>query len=100
VNPENGEIYTISGGTVYECEINGIIKSERGKAGELKGTFKDKEIGVIDKNNKFGVYGYLNQDYFINNEKIEIIRAKDVKPGKVKILTTIHGNKPMNMKQK
>ncbi|MEG1711278.1 MAG: SpoIVB peptidase S55 domain-containing protein, partial [Clostridia bacterium] len=95
VNGETGEIYSISGGTIFDCEINGINKGSAGRAGELKGNFSEKVMGKVFKNNKFGVYGKMYKENCKNLDKISIIKAKDVKPGKAQIFTTINGKKPL-----
>lgn len=60
----NGNSVEICGGELYNCTLTSCVKGERGKAGELRGTFeKIKSVGTIDKNHITGVYGKLNQNF-------------------------------------
>ena len=95
VSSETGEICAISGGSVYRCEITGVIKNTRGKAGELKGNFLDKKIGTVNKNTKLGVYGsFSEKDFYGGYEEIDVLPAKGVKPGKAYVYSTVEGDKP------
>ncbi len=94
VNPETGEIYKISGGSVYKCVITGAVKGGRGRAGELRGDFKDVKLGTVSSNGKIGVYGtFTNRDY-LSYPKIKILSSKSVKPGKAYVYSTVEGEKP------
>lgn len=92
LNDDKKEI-DIYNGKIYQAQITGVIKGERGKAGELKGIFfKDKQIGDISKNITSGTYGYLTEEYDISNkQRIELGNAEI---GNAKILTTIYGTTP------
>lgn len=93
---ENGsdEPLTIKSGTLHECEVLGLNKGEKGNTGEIKGLFvpgKNCE-GSIDKNNKYGVYGYINDgSQYITGNKIKIGGRLSVKPGKAQILCCLDG---------
>lgn len=93
---ENGseEPLKIKSGTLHECEVLGLNKGEKGNTGEIKGLFvpgKNCE-GTIDKNNSYGVYGYVNDgSQYITANKIKIGGRLSVKPGKAKILCCLDG---------
>ena len=93
---ENGsdEPLSIKSGSLHECEVLGLNKGEKGNTGEIKGLFvpgKNCE-GTIDKNNKYGVYGYVNDgSQYITGNKIKIGGRLSVKPGKAKILCCLDG---------
>ena len=86
----------VSGGELYPCDVVGINKGSRGKAGELKGFFvtgKDKQ-GKVDKNSNCGVFGEVDKNSkFLKNDKYEIGGRLSVKPGKAKILCCLEGGK-------
>lgn len=89
---DNNNLLEITDGTLYNCSINGYIKGEKGKPGELKGLMlRDRQIGKVEKNTKFGVYcSTENVDYSRFN-KIETSQAKI---GDAYIYSTINGREP------
>lgn len=92
-DPDTGTVIPVRGGEVYRCNIVGVSKSVKGTPGEIKGIFlkEKKRLGEIDKNNKFGVFGTLNE--VITNplypKPIEVASRKSIKSGKAKIVTTV-----------
>ena len=91
---DGDECMQIAGGNIYECDIIGVNKGERGKTGELRGLFVagKNEQGVVDKNNKYGVFGNINADSSLNNGATYKIGGRlTAKPGKAKILTCLSG---------
>ena len=55
------DIYPINSGTIYESDVNGIKPSKNGDPGEkIAKIDKKSEIGTIDKNTIYGIYGYYN----------------------------------------
>jgi stage IV sporulation protein B len=92
---ENREEMQISNGIVYECNIIGINKGIRGRAGELKGMFlNDKTIGNAEKLCDCGIFGQITGDF--EKEKLTSAAATSefVKPGKAYIYSTISGTCP------
>lgn len=89
----DGRNIEISSGELYNCNINGLIKGERGKAGELRGTFvKNKKIGSIDKNIDSGVYGNINNNFDFN--QLTKINIGNACLGDAIIYSTIDSEKP------
>lgn len=78
-------------GEVVKANISGVTKSVKGKAGSLNGYFTDEIFGVLTKNTPSGIYGTINDNYIINQKKIEIASTDEVKTGKAQIYTTING---------
>lgn len=100
INPSSSkEAYKISGGKVYNCNIIGVNKGKKGKAGELKGLFLQGKNaqGDIKENNSTGIYGDLN----LNSKLFLEAKTREYKiggrftarPGKAKILSCIDGDK-------
>ncbi|MGN1228008.1 MAG: SpoIVB peptidase [Christensenellales bacterium] len=93
---DNGceEPLTIKSGTLHQCEVLGVNKGERGTTGEIRGLFvpgKNCE-GVIDKNNEYGVYGYINEgSEYITAKTMKVGGRLSVKPGKAQILCCLDG---------
>ena len=92
-NPATKQMYSLTDGNMYKCFVTGVVKGEKGKAGELKGVASQSEVwGSIDNCNEFGVFGYLNS--FTNGSLYAVANRYAVRPGKAKILTTIEGSSP------
>ena len=88
---ERGELINMTGGQMFNCFINGVIKGQKGKPGELRGVFnKNEEIANLTLNDKTGIYAKSNnqQNY---TKKIEIGEAKI---GEAKIYSTVKGEVP------
>lgn len=89
----DGKIVDVKQGGVYLCNINGVVKGQKGKAGELKGSFDfaDK-VGSIYINNKFGVFGNFSRlpDYQ-PMELIDVASIEQVKVGKAYVYCTLDG---------
>ncbi|MBE5745870.1 MAG: SpoIVB peptidase [Clostridiales bacterium] len=92
------EPYSISGGKLYNCNIIGVNKGSKGKAGELKGLFLHgrNAQGQIDKNINTGIYGEI---YDASNLKESALKRKyliggrfTARPGKAKILSCVNGS--------
>ena len=81
-------------GTIYNCNITGITKGLRGQPGEKQASIDNVEIGNIEINNKYGIFGTINNIENTNRfELIEVAKATEVKNGKAYITTVIEGNK-------
>ena len=92
---DGNECMEIVGGSIYECDVIGVNKGERGRTGELRGLFVagKNEQGEIEKNNKYGVFGTINEDSALNNGQTYKIGGRlTAKPGKAKILCCINGS--------
>ena len=91
------EPYAISGGKLYNCNIIGVNKGAKGKAGELKGLFLQGKNaqGEIDKNISTGIYGNVSENATIlesvKNRKYQIGGRFTARPGKAKILCCVSG---------
>lgn len=85
----NGALYNVISGKVYQSSIIGVNKAQKGKAGELRGIFTcDKEIGKINVNTKVGLYGCV---YKFNPQKHTKIYCEKAVQGKAQIYSTIDG---------
>lgn len=92
------EPYNISGGKLYNCNIIGVNKGQKGKAGELKGLFMQGRNlqGEIDKNISTGIYGNICEDASlmqnVKQRRYEIGGRFTARPGKAKILCCVAGS--------
>lgn len=92
---ESGVVYDRPNGDIYNADIYGVVKGERGKAGELSGGFNkvNASIGTLDTNCDFGVFGYYHGDTQ-EMQEIKLGSKYSVRPGKAHIYTTVDGNQP------
>ena len=74
---ENNSLLEITDGNVYNCVVNGYIKGEKGKPGELRGLMlRDMQLGRVEKNTKFGVYCSAQNIDYSKLKKIEKAQIK------------------------
>lgn len=91
---EDGSILKIMKGKLYSCSITGVVKGERGKAGELRGVFqRGAVIAEIEKNNLKGVYGSIYGSE-IDYDSLKEISTGEAKVGNAVIYSTINGSEP------
>ncbi|MDE6758228.1 MAG: SpoIVB peptidase [Clostridia bacterium] len=90
----NGDDISANGGNIYNANIVGYVKGQKGKAGELNGSFStmNSSIGTINANNNYGLYGQLNNS--VDSEQIALGSKNDAQPGTAYIYTTIDGIAP------
>lgn len=89
INIESGEFVT--------TKIINIVKGESGNPGRIQGTVDNqKNIGIIYKNTKFGIYGKVDNISSINIDKskeMELALRDEIKLGKAKIMCSLENNK-------
>lgn len=96
IKEQNTEtILDVGEGQVHDCTILGVKRASRGEAGELRGVFirSKNDIGTVDKNCEYGMYGHLNLDNtkFQNKQLIEVGGRLSAHPGKAQIYSSIDG---------
>ena len=85
----------IAKGTVYECNIVGVNKGIRGKAGELKGMFlSNKTLGTAEKLCNCGIFGQISQEFEVDDLMRVVADSAEVVPGKAYIYSTVNGVSP------
>lgn len=95
VEGENKREMKVSNGLVYECDIVGVNKGVRGKAGELRGMFlSDKQFGTAEKLCNCGIFGKVSESFETKNLQCTIANSENVKPGEAYIYSTVEGNCP------
>ena len=89
---ENKRELKISDGIVYECNIVGVSKGIRGKAGELRGMFlSDKTLGKAEKLCHCGIFGEISNDYRTDGLTRATADSSNVIPGEAYIYSTVNG---------
>ncbi len=85
----------IADGNVYECNIVGVHRGVRGKAGELRGMFlNDKRFGSAEKLCECGIFGQIAEEFEVNELMSAVASSYTAKPGKAYIYSTIDGVSP------
>ncbi len=85
----------LASGDMYSCNIVGISKGVRGKAGELRGMFlAEKYLGKAEKLTTCGIYGKISGSLDVSRLKPVKATSEGVKPGKATIYSTISGELP------
>ena len=90
-----GSILEVGSGNVHQCCVLGVKKASRGNPGELRGVFvrSTQEVGNVDKNCEYGMYGKLNLEnkLFKNKQLIEVGGRLVAHPGKAQIYSSLDG---------
>ncbi len=94
ITDSSGNVFEVSGGEIFSANVIGVNKGAKGRPGELLGLFSQSNPqGTIDKNNNYGVYGYVsdNSTLIEGKQTISLGGRLTAKPGKAQILCTIDG---------
>ena len=93
---DTAEIVNISNGQLITTNIVSIVKGEKGKPGEIRGTIEEgKQVGVVSKNTEFGVYGLLKSKSYLGikeEDAIEVAAREEIKEGKAEIICQLGNN--------
>lgn len=91
---EHGNLIEITGGSLINCTVTGVIKGERGKAGELKGIFlKNAPFAKAAYNTSTGVTGSIC-DEEIERLNLRKVETGEAKVGSATVYTTVKGSEP------
>ncbi len=92
---ENNKEMKIADGLVYACNIIGVSKGIRGRAGELKGMIlSDKSFGTAEKLCDCGIFGRISEDFETNGLMQAEATSANARPGKAHIYSTVDGISP------
>lgn len=91
---DTNELMPLRSGDVVSVTISGIVKGQKGRAGELRGYFNnDFPVGQLQSNSEGGVYGTLNSSP-VSTQAIPLAAKQEVKTGAAQIYTTVDGTNP------
>ncbi|MBE6832403.1 SpoIVB peptidase [Faecalispora sporosphaeroides] len=91
---DTNELMPLRSGDVISVTISGIVKGQKGRAGELHGYFNnDFPVGQLQANSEAGVYGTLNASP-VPAQAIPLAAKQEVKTGAAQIYTTVDGTAP------
>ncbi len=99
---DTGKILSISNGKLITTRILTIIKGENGNPGKIQGSINEQtEIGTINKNSVFGIYGNVNDISKIKiNQKrtLDVATRNEIKLGDATILCSVDGEEAKEYK--
>lgn len=91
------QLIDISSGEFVTTKILNVVKGESGNPGRIQGTVDNqKNIGIIYKNTKFGIYGKVDNISSLNIDKskeIELALRDEIKLGKATIMCSLENGK-------
>ena len=90
---DTGEILPLLSGEAVRTDLGSILKSSKGRTGELQGTLENNAVGSLLLNNQTGLFGLLNSD-LPSGEKIPVAMCQQVHTGAAKIISTIDTSGP------
>lgn len=95
---DTGTQISMEEGTLYEAQIAGITKGEKGKPGEVSGviTYMDQfRIGTVDENTEVGIYGKMQRvpEQIQNSAYYPVGMKQEVKEGPAVIISCLSGER-------
>ena len=93
---DTGELLSIADGNLYNAQILGIRKGEKGNPGELSGLIRYEAgniLGEISENRKNGIFGTMEASQLknMNLEKVPIGYKQDLKTGPASVFCCTDG---------
>ena len=90
---DTGELINIASGEFVTTRIINITKGESGNPGKIQGTIENQvNIGEIDKNTKFGIYGKVDNLSGLSidtSKEMEVATRDEIQLGKATILCSL-----------
>lgn len=90
---DTGELINIASGEFVTTRILNITKGESGNPGKIQGTIENQvNIGDIDKNTKFGIYGKVDNLAGLSidtSKEMEVATRDEIQVGKATILCSL-----------
>ena len=90
---DTGELINIASGEFVTTRILNITKGESGNPGKIQGTIENQiNIGDIDKNTKFGIYGKVDNLSGLSidtSKEMEVATRDEIQVGKATILCSL-----------
>ncbi len=87
---DTNKLLNISNGELVTAQIISIVKGQKGKPGEIRGTIDNSiSIGNIEVNSEIGVYGKVTNFDYINKVKLEevpVAARNEIEEGKATIM--------------
>ena len=90
---EDSKPVKVNSGEAYICNVIGVTRGERGRAGEIRGYFiEDRPIGIISANTPCGLFGMISDKKL--TETLKKLPIGEARPGSAVMYTTVDGTTP------
>lgn len=94
---DTSELIKIANGELVTTSILSITKGSKGNPGEIRGTIENGyNIGKINKNTNFGVFGKLDKTPYLNiqnKNEMEVALREEIKTEKAEIICELENGK-------
>ena len=80
-------------GAIYQSNVTNIVKSQSRKPGEKIAEISHVQIGEVQDNNQYGLYGQYDESKIKDHQKIQTASIDEIKTGKAYFYTVINGSK-------
>ena len=94
---DTDELIDIATGNLVTTNIVSVVKGEKGKPGEIRGTIENQtNVGEISKNTSFGIFGKLNNLNALNvdvSNKLKVALRDEIQLGDAKIICSVNNKK-------
>ena len=90
---EYNNLLKVGGGYCYKCVITGVVKGERGRAGELKGNIlRSQRLGIVSENTAIGLTGkFEDKNVYLSRP---VVKIGEPAAGSAQIYATVDGSEP------
>ena len=93
---DTGSLINIANGEFITTKVVSITKGEEGKPGKMQGTINNQQnIGKINKNTNFGIYGTVDNLSALNiqaTKEMEVALREEIQIGKALLLSSLDGD--------
>lgn len=94
IDSDTNSLLEIDNGNLTTTKIISINKGVSGNPGEIRGTVNDDNIGDIETNSNFGIFGNLSEEKSLeyqNSDKVQIGLRSEIELGKAVIMSNFSG---------
>ena len=88
---DTGVMIPIGEGNISEASVDSVVRGERGKAGELRGSYDaGSSIGTVDANTPRGIFGSSSSGF--DGEPLSVAEPGEIEDGPATILANVSGH--------
>ena len=92
IDQDTKQIVDVADGKIIGSNVTSVRKAEAGTPGEKIADISfDEELGTIEKNNEYGIYGIVNPENITTKKMLPIAYQDEIKLGSAQICTVLNG---------